>query len=194
MAHTIGKGFWLCVWLLCVSLVSARAELPREAMASIGRFLVMDRLTADSPKHREPLTDVFYAKETGDVGRIGEEEIARLGLEFLPSAGEYRSIIIINEVSGLGVLARSASINEHNQVLWHSETSSLTRFEFTPSFGNLGRGVTPLMKYRDAGAIADIFRGCQRGEIPTDWKPTKADLDFYTGTIYFSYRMMMAAP
>jgi len=193
-ASMIGRTLLSVTVLLCVSAPAIDAQLSEEAIRSVGRFLVIDFLTARSSENKNPLTNVFYVKEVGKGGPLTEDQIALMELEGILPPGRYRTIVIINEVSGLGVLARKASINGSSQVIWSARTSSLLSFMFTPSMGNVSRGVTPLMRYRSADAIADLFRGCQKGEIPLDWKPRKADIDFYLSTIDAIYRLGMRSP
>ena len=155
---------------------------------------MIDFLTAKSSKNSKPLTNVFYVKETGNKYKISNDDLELTGLKGILSTGEYKEILIINEVSGLGLLARKASINEKNQIIWNDNTSSLMKFMFTPYMGDVSSGVTPLMKYGDADKIANIFRGCQLGKIPIGWKPTEKDIDFYYKTIDFFYTLSVSLP
>ena len=137
--------------------LSVKAEISNDSLRSIGRFLVVDFLTAKSYENRKPLTNVFYVKETGDEYQITDDDLELTNMKGIISPGEYKQILIINEISGLGLLARKATINEKNQILWIDNTSSLMKFMFTPYMGNVSSGVTPLMKYGDADKIANIF-------------------------------------
>lgn len=187
----IKKIFLPIIFFLFILPLSVKAELSKETMDSISHFLIMDFMTAKSSENNKPLTNIFYIKETGEVFQISEEEIESVGLKGLMTPGEYKRIEIINEVSGLGVLLRNASINKDNQIIWDDMTYSLMHFLFKPMMGNMRQGVRQVMTIYSADVISDLFKGCQRGEIPVDWKPSEAELDFYTKTIDIYYTVMM---
>jgi hypothetical protein len=191
----MNKGILIVLTVIFLFPFTSEAELSKEAINAVGRFLKIDFITAKNSENRKPLTNVFYVKETGQNGNITREEI-ELVVEskgLLP-AGEYKTIIIINEISGIGLIERTASINKNNQIIWNDSTKSLMEFMFTPHMGNVSLGVTPLLEYKDANKIADLFKGCQVGEIPNNWKPSEEELNFYYKTIDFFYILSRRLP
>jgi hypothetical protein len=185
--------------------LAVEARLSKEAIESVGHFLVLDFLTSKSGQDadRKPLTNFFFVKETGRTNTIKKEEINKIELrgrlwrgeyeDIVIPDGEYKEILIINEVSGLGGLKRLAFINDRNQVFWFYESHSLMHFEFVPEMGFVERGV-PFIMHFDATYLSELFKDCQKGEIPINWKPTKAQLDFYLKTMSFIYEIAVHRP
>lgn len=174
----------------------AQAELSESALESIGRFLVLDFLTAKSAENGRPYTAVYFAKETGSSKQVTKRQLDALDFMDLRdevSPGEYRDVMVINEVSGLGTLNRDVVINEQNQVFWRFRSQSLMHFLWKQTFGNVLIGATPLFKYPGADRIPEIFKGCKKGRIPMDWVPSKADLDFYNRTLDFNEKQSQAS-
>jgi len=181
------KHILLVLCLLYAFPVPVAAELSDAAVKSVGRFLAVDLLTAKSPENAKPLRDIFYVKETGVVGQIKQAELAEVGFDDVVLPSHYKGIVIINEVSGLGALARYASINTQNQVFWGKRSYSLKHFLWKTTFGNARIGVSPLLEAQSAEAISRLFRGCQAGKVPTDWAPSEAELSFYDRSLDFFY-------
>jgi len=81
---------------------AVEARLSEEAIESVGRFLVLDFLTSksESGEKRKPLTNFFLVKETKDIFTITKEKIEEIQKfkDIIISAGEYKEILIINEV------------------------------------------------------------------------------------------------
>jgi hypothetical protein len=168
------RKFIIITIIILAFVFPVKADLSKDAIESIGRFLVMDFITAESPKHRKPLTPFFYVKIGDGVATVSKGAISVVNKwinegDFKPvvlhrdthkpketeyvgsidiADGEYREIVIINEVSGIGLLERSALINIRNQVFWLETTYSLHNLAFKADMGNMMLGVKPMMLYR----------------------------------------------
>jgi len=180
------------LFVLCGSL-NARASLDQEDLEAVGRFLVLDFASLPTDKGREPLTSCFWVKETGLTHEITEEEAQRPEcVAAALSAGVYREITVINEVSGLGALVRTAYINDDHRVVWGSDDQSLLRFAHKPALGNTG--VLRITELNPTKGIGEYFEGFQRGRMPAEWRPTEDEITTFTASIGVIWRVVVSRP
>lgn len=171
------KVILFCLIILSVS-IDALATLDENELKSIGHFLQMDFKSSDK---YQPLTYSFFTKETGDIELIKEDEINSLsGIKVNLKAGEYKKIVIINEIANVGVLVRYAYLDNNNKVFWPLSTHSLLNLQLRPELGNTG--VLKLMDLTPNN-LNNLLDGCQKGIIPHKWEPSKAALKFYKNSI-----------
>jgi len=165
-----------CVIILSIS-TNALSVLDENELKSIGQFIQMD---FESNAQYQPLTHSFFSKETGDFEFINEDEINSLkGIKVNLKPGKYKKIVIINEITNVGVLVRYAYL-DNNRVFWAMSTHSLLNLQLRPELGNTG--VLRLMDLTPENLI-NLLNGCQKGMIPRRWKPSKAELIFYKDSI-----------
>lgn len=175
---------------------ASSADISTTALDSIGKFLSTDIKSVSGKDNVVLLSDNFYVKEVGRDIVITKSEILSLhdpsGMLDKISAGKYKRIVIVNEVSIYGCIVRDAFINENNQIYWYDYSQSLLKFKKRPELGNTG--VIKLMDYGNISALMDLFKNSKRGKIPNDWQPTTLELDNYVKSINAIYTILINRP
>lgn len=171
----------LLIFIILLGVVSnCEAELTKESLDSVAKFLYLDFYSLSNSNDFKLITDSFLVKETGDSVVLSKDEINNTqGVIGILSHGEYRKILIINEIDKIGMIVRFAYI-KNNQLFWEDNTQSLLNFQLRPELGNTG--VARLLNY-DIDTILSFIKGSKKCRLPKDWQPTKKELDFYLRSI-----------
>jgi hypothetical protein len=166
------------------------ADLSSSDLLRIGHFLVLDFKSVDGSSST-PLTNHFFVKETGRVIPVKSDDI--LGVEKvdgLLKPGEYREVLIMNEVVGKGFLVRYAFIHD-DQVVWRSADEALFSFNFRAELGSTG--VTRFTDY-SADACKSLMQGCIKGRIDMHERVAEDELVLYKKTIPSMWSLLMNQP